>query len=60
MGVWPDAPDMARKSTTTGTVCAEGIRRVPCEYPDSVNTPPAKAGGLGLRLKAGLIGHSAD
>ncbi len=25
-----------------------------------VNTPPAKAGGFGLRLKAGLIGHSAD
>ena len=22
--------------------------------------PPAKAGGFGLRLKAGLIGHSAD
>jgi len=26
----------------------------------SVNTPPAKAGGFGLRLKAGSIGHSAD
>jgi hypothetical protein len=25
-----------------------------------VNTPPAKAGGFGLRLKAGLIGHAAD
>ncbi len=25
-----------------------------------VNTPPAKAGGFRLRLKAGLIGHSAD
>jgi len=25
-----------------------------------VNTPPAKAGGFGLRLKAGSIGHSAD
>jgi hypothetical protein len=25
-----------------------------------VNTPPAKAGGFGLRLKAGLISHSAD
>jgi hypothetical protein len=25
-----------------------------------VNTPPAKAGGFGLRLKAGLIGPSAD
>ena len=25
-----------------------------------MNTPPAKAGGFGLRLKAGLIGHSAD
>jgi hypothetical protein len=25
-----------------------------------VNTPPAKAGGFGLRLKAGLIGHPAD
>ena len=24
------------------------------------NTPPAKASGFGLRLKAGLIGHSAD
>jgi hypothetical protein len=22
--------------------------------------PPAKAGGFGLRLKAGLIGHAAD
>ena len=26
----------------------------------TVNTPPAKAGGFGLRLEAGLIGHSAD
>jgi len=25
-----------------------------------VNEPPAKAGGFGLRLKAGLIGHTAD
>jgi len=25
-----------------------------------VNTPPAKAGGFGLRLKAGSIGHSTD
>jgi hypothetical protein len=25
-----------------------------------VNTPPAKAGGFGLRLKAGSIGHPAD
>ena len=25
-----------------------------------VNTPPAKAGGFGLRLKAGSIGRSAD
>jgi hypothetical protein len=25
-----------------------------------MNTPPAKAGGFGLRLKAGSIGHSAD
>ena len=25
-----------------------------------VNTPPPKAGGFGLRLKAGSIGHSAD
>ena len=25
-----------------------------------VNTPPAKAGGFELRLKAGSIGHSAD
>jgi hypothetical protein len=25
-----------------------------------VNTPPAKAGGFGLRLKAGSIGPSAD
>jgi hypothetical protein len=25
-----------------------------------VNTPPAKAGGFGLRLKAGWIGHPAD
>jgi hypothetical protein len=25
-----------------------------------VNTPPAKAGGFKLRLKAGPIGHSAD
>jgi hypothetical protein len=25
-----------------------------------VNEPPAKAGGFGLRLKAGLIGHAAD
>jgi len=27
---------------------------------ESVNTPPAEAGGFGLRLKAGLIGHPAD
>ena len=26
----------------------------------SMNTPPALAGGFGLRLKAGLVGHSAD
>jgi hypothetical protein len=25
-----------------------------------VNTPPAKAGGFGLRLKAGFVGHAAD
>ena len=25
-----------------------------------VNTPPAKADGFGLRLKAGLVGTSAD
>jgi len=25
-----------------------------------VNSPPAKAGGFGLRLEAGSIGHSAD
>jgi hypothetical protein len=25
-----------------------------------VNTPPAEAGGFGLRLKAGSIGHSTD
>jgi hypothetical protein len=25
-----------------------------------VNTPPAQAGGVGLRLKAGSIGHAAD
>jgi hypothetical protein len=25
-----------------------------------VNTPPAKAGGFGLRLKAGSIGHPAN
>ena len=28
--------------------------------PRLVNTPPAKAGRFGLRLKAGLIGHSAN
>ena len=27
---------------------------------EHVNTPPAKAGGFGLRLEAGLIGHAAD
>ena len=27
---------------------------------DPVNTPPAQAGGFGLRLKAGSVGHSAD
>ena len=26
----------------------------------AVNTPPAKAGGFGLRLKAGSVGHPAD
>jgi NAD(P)H-flavin reductase len=26
----------------------------------SVNTPPAKAGGFSLRLKAGSVGHAAD
>jgi hypothetical protein len=25
-----------------------------------VSTPPALAGGLGLRLKAGSVGHAAD
>jgi hypothetical protein len=25
-----------------------------------MNTPPAKAGGFGLRLKGGLVGHTAD
>jgi hypothetical protein len=25
-----------------------------------VNTPPAKAGGFGFRLKAGFVGHTAD
>jgi len=25
-----------------------------------VNTPPAKAGGFGLRLEAGSVGHPAD
>jgi len=25
-----------------------------------MNTPPAEAGGFGLRLKAGSIGHPAD
>jgi len=25
-----------------------------------VNTPPAKAGGFELQLKAGSVGHSAD
>jgi hypothetical protein len=29
-------------------------------HKDPVNTPPAKAGGFGLRLKAGSIGHPAD
>jgi hypothetical protein len=29
-------------------------------YSPGVNTPPAKAGGFGLRLKTGSIGHSAD
>ena len=28
--------------------------------PGQVNTPPAKAGGFGLRLEAGLIGPAAD
>jgi hypothetical protein len=27
---------------------------------ENVNTPPAKAGGFGLRLKAGFVGHAAD
>jgi len=28
--------------------------------PGTREQPPAKAGGFGLRLKAGLIGHAAD
>jgi len=28
--------------------------------PGRCEQPPAKAGGFGLRLKAGLIGHAAD
>ena len=36
------------------------IRNKVFECIKSVNTPPAKAGGFGVRLKAGLIGHSAD
>jgi len=31
-----------------------------CLLPESGERPPAKAGGFGLRLKAGSIGHSAD
>ena len=27
---------------------------------EGVNTPPPKGGGFGLRLEAGLIGHTAD
>jgi hypothetical protein len=39
-------------TTLPGEVADRNVRQV--------NTPPAKAGGFGLRLKAGLIGHSAD
>jgi len=36
------------------------LNRVIDYYHETMNTPPAKAGGFGLRLKAGLVGHSAD
>ncbi len=38
----------------------QSIKTCTSEALEQVNTPPAKAGGFGLRLKAGLIGHSAD
>ena len=42
-------PIRARKQSLSGFL-----------YKKRVNTPPAKAGGFGLRLKAGSIGPSAD
>jgi len=39
----------------------EGFIKGPvCRGQIAVNTPPSKAGGFQLRLKAGSIGHSAD
>jgi hypothetical protein len=45
---WPEWPAISTIPT--------GLR----EKEDIVNTPPAQAGGFGLRLTAGSIGHSAD
>jgi hypothetical protein len=38
--------------------CPEGRLQNPAM--GLMNTPPTKAGGFGLRLNAGLIGHPAD
>ncbi len=42
--------------TYLGSLTGDSIQ----ELLKEVNTPPAKAGGFRLRLKAGSIGHSAD
>ena len=51
---------LLRQVTMRHTGKFDKSRQVKKENEWQVNTPPAKAGGFGLRLKAGLIGHPAD
>ena len=53
----PPKPDPARLNTTPIVTPGTPIH---CPGITWVNTPPAKAGGFGLRLKAGSIGHPTD
>ncbi len=47
---WCRGGDAAGIGTVSRVACPHGLRAI-------VNTPPAKAGGFRLRLKAGLAGH---
>ena len=52
------APELEELIEATNRVCDGKSGKTPALV--VVNTPPAKAGGFGLRLKAGSIGPSAD